>query len=99
MIGLRTQEDYRFVTFFKMIQKEAEKTNCIFFLDTGNGHSEFSDSIICSDCSGWLVPNDKSEEFRKEYENFKDNEGWEDFAAWVTWERKNDDVFIKIELI
>lgn len=97
MVGLRTQEDCKFTTFFDLVQKEAAKSGCVFFLDTGEGHSEFGTDMICTDCSGWLVPKDKSEDFRKDFENFNEQDSWEDFAAWVTWQRKAGKVSVKIE--
>ena len=99
MLGLRTQEDYRFERFFEIIQKSAKEQNAVFFLDCGEGRGAFEDEIIYTDCSGWLIPNDKVEEFRVEYEDFKDLSKWEDYVAWVTWEKNNGNISVKIELL
>lgn len=37
MIGLRTNEDLKFIEFFKIVQSEAENSGCVFFLDSGIG--------------------------------------------------------------
>ncbi len=90
MVGLRSQEESRFVTFFEIVQKKAKELGAIFFLDCGEGNSVFYDDIICSNCSGWLVPFDKAKAFEKDYSAFKDNECWQDwecYLAWVTWKK------------
>lgn len=97
MVGLRTQEDCRFIPFFDLIQKEAAKSDCVFFLDTGEGHSEFGADMICTDCSGWLIPKEKSNEFRKDFEEFNGLDSWENYTAWVTWQKTNGKIFVKIE--
>lgn len=99
MVGLRTQEDFRFNAFFELVQKEAEKSGCVFFLDNGEGHSEFASDMICTDCSGWLVPKERSEEFRKDFEKFNDQDNWDDFSAWVTWDKQDGNISVKIELL
>lgn len=96
MVGLRTQEDDRFVRFFKIIQEKANKLNSVFFLDCGEGHSVFEDDIICTDCSGWLVPSDKVQDFQKEYDKFQDNESWEKYVAWVTWKKDQSGIVINL---
>ncbi len=86
MVGLRTQENPKFLPFFEIIQKEANKANSVFFLDCGEGNSVFSENIICTDCSGWLIPDDKCEEFNKQFAAFGElDEKWDEFAAWVKW--------------
>lgn len=99
MLGLRTQEDSRFEKFFGIVEETAKKKNAVFFLDCGEGRGVFEDEIIYSDCSGWLIPNDKVEEFRAEYEGFKDLSKWEDYVAWETWEKSNGKISVKIELL
>lgn len=100
MVGLRTQEDTRFLPFFDAIQKEASKSSSVFFLDCGEGHSVFGDKIICTDCSGWLIPNEKVDEFNKSFAVFGDiDEKWDEFVAWVTWSGECGDPSIDIKLI
>ena len=100
MVGLRTQEDIRFLSFFNAIQKEASKSNAIFFLDCGEGHSVFGEDIICTDCSGWLIPKEKVEDFNKQFVAFDEiDDKWDVFAAWVTWSGEASNPVINIKMI
>lgn len=38
MVGLRTLEGEKFERFFELVQKEALKRGCVFFLNSGEGH-------------------------------------------------------------
>lgn len=86
MQGLRTQEGDKFERFFALVQKEALKQNCVFFLDSGEGHLFENDTMEYSDLRGWLVPSEKAEEFEKEYLKGGDPEGWYDYFCWEEWE-------------
>lgn len=99
MVGLRTQEDSRFINFFEQIQEKAKQLNSVFFLNCGEGHSSFEDDIICTDCSGWLVPLDVLDDFQKDYESFNDSDKWDEFSAWVTWKISQSSLDIDISLI
>ena len=99
MVGLRSREESRFIAFFKLVQESAADKNAVFFLDCVEGNDLWTDDIICTDCSGWLIPNDKVEEFKKEYENFKSLEKWEDYVVWVTWSGNSTHPKINIELL
>lgn len=100
MIGLRTNEDERFIRFFAKVQEEAKKQNAVFFLDCGEGHDVFCDDIICTDCSGWLVPSEKADEFGKTYYSFgQEKDEWEDYVSWVTWSGDCHKPIINIELL
>ena len=47
MIGLRTKEDEKFIRYFKIVQKEAEKNGFVFFLDFGECNDiKYNDMII-----------------------------------------------------
>ena len=52
MRGLRTQEGEKFERFFALVQKEALKQSCVFFLDSGEGHIFENESMEYSDLSG-----------------------------------------------
>ena len=98
IVGLRTTEDARFIPFFTAIQKEAGKSSSVFFLDCGEGHSFFGERIICTDCSGWLIPMEMAEEFNKQFSAFEEiEEKWDEFSAWVSWSGNcdNPEIYIK----
>lgn len=99
MVGLRTQEDDRFVRFFEIIQEKAKQMDSVFFLDCAEGRCVFDDDMICTDCSGWLIPADRAQVFQKQYEAFRDNVTWEGFAAWATWEKRQTGIDIKLSML
>ena len=86
-------------SFVKSFKKQPKKKNSVFFFGCGEGRGVIEDNIAYSDCSGWLIPNDKVEEFRADFESFKDLERWEEFSAWVTWKKKNGEISVDIKLI
>ena len=88
MKGLRTQENDKFLNFWSIVQKEAEKMGGVFFLDCGEGNIYESDSIECEDLVGWLIPNDKTKEFEKLFLWQKNLDEWSSFLSSVTWENK-----------
>ena len=55
MVGLRTQENMKFLAFFKLVQEAASELNSVFFLDSGEGNLFKDDNIECEDLSGWLI--------------------------------------------
>ena len=99
MVGLRSPEEKRFEVFFELVQNVAKSKNSVFFLNCGEGHDLWKDDIICTDCSGWLIPNDKVEDFKAEFENFNSLDKWDDFTAWVTWKKNNGKIDVNIELL
>ena len=97
MQGLRTQENSKFIEFFKIVQKRARETGNVYFLDTGEGHELITDELDCEDLSGWLIPNDKVKDFEKDFENRETSEWW-DFYAFANWEEKGGKIFIVFEI-
>ena len=97
MQGLRTQENSKFIEFFKMVQKRANETGYVYFLDTGEGHELITDELDCEDLSGWLIPQSRVEEFEKDF-NDGDTNDWWDFYAFADWEKKGGKITIKFEI-
>lgn len=98
MLGLRTQENVKFVNFLKIIQNEAQKSNKTFFFDTQESVEKVIGDCECSELSGWLVPNEKTEAFQREYEKFDDDKLKEDYV-WVSWKRIDNSISISFEKI
>lgn len=97
MNGLRTQENNKFKNFFSVVQDFAAKRNCVFFLDTGEGHDYSDDIFVCQDLSGWLIPKSIAPEFEKNYLEFGNLDKWDIhyiFAVW-TFEGKNISIDFK----
>lgn len=85
MNGLRTQESDRFKNFFSIVQDFAAKNNCVFFLDTGEGHNYSDDNFVCQDLSGWLIPKSIVPEFEKNYLEFGDLDKWDIYYKFAVW--------------
>lgn len=95
MVGLRTQENTKFLAFFKQVQNAASEKNCVFFLDCGEGNQFENDIIECEDLSGWLIPNDKSEEFERAFRsNDKIPAKWNEFGIYVSWKMEGTNISI-----
>lgn len=91
MVGLRTWEGEKFERFFALVQREALKQNCVFFLDSGEGHIFENENMEYSDLCGWLIPIEKAEEFEKEYLKYNDDlEEWEEYFCWEEWENEEN---------
>ena len=88
MRGLKTQEGKNFEAFFRLVQREAEKINAVFFLDCGEGHEFFSEHIEGEDLRGWLIPNSKADAFEKEWKNGTPGDEWQDEIIWAVWSGK-----------
>ena len=65
MQGLRQQESQKFEKFFQLVQDEAKKKGCVFFLDCGLGNVFENDNIECEDLTGWLVEKGQVSEFEQ----------------------------------
>lgn len=91
MRGLKTQEGKNFEAFFKLVQREAEKINAVFFLECGEGNEFFSEHIEGEDLRGWLIPISKADEFEKEWKKGTPGDKWQDEIIWAVWSGKESD--------
>ena len=87
MQGLRTQESFKFVAFFSLVQKMAQKHNKVFFLDAGLGRSFSTEKLEGENLQGWLIPKEKADLFERDFLKFKNGEEWDDFFAFLEWEK------------
>lgn len=99
MQGLRTQEGIKFERFFSLVEKEAEKKDAVFFLDSGEGHDFENDKMEGENLSGWLIPNRKAKEFETAYIERADLSKWIDRYAWASWENKDGEIIVNIEIL
>ena len=83
MKGLRSQESTQFNNFFEKVQNHAVEMDCVFFLDSCEGNDRVVDGMFLADLSGWLVPNEKAEEFEKIWKNFDEDDDWIEFFVFV----------------
>ena len=99
MLGLRTQESTNFNNFFDIVQKEAQRKNCIFFFDTQESVEQTIGNCECMNMSGWLIPSTMANDFLKPFERFENLDKWERFEAWVSWTNKQNKISVTIDLI
>lgn len=100
MVGLRTQENDKFLRFWDMVQECAAKTDSVFFLDCGEGNEFENAEMEGEELTGWLIPNDKVKEFDAEFRRGGSiDDKWADFLASVYWRQKNGKIEVTVELI
>ena len=95
MRGLRTKEDAKFTRFFQIVQDEANKQNCVFFLDGADGNELIEPDMEISDLMGWLIPEDQADEFEEHWSAHSEiPDRFEDCFLWAEWEKKDGRVII-----
>lgn len=100
MRGLRTQETKKFNAFFELVQKRAHERGAVFFLDSGDGDDFETETMEGENLQGWLVPQNKADEFESVWKIWNEDDEWVDFFCWAEWvtRRKEIDVRFVIEL-
>lgn len=100
MVGLRTQENSKFLKFWSIVQAAASKIGKTFFLDCGEGNEYEDDKIECETLSGWLIDNNKVNEFEKLFVNQEPiGEEWQDFTVFVDWKKENGEIKVKFDFL
>lgn len=92
MQGLRTPENDKFLRFFSIVQNFAEFQECVFFLDAGDGRGFETEDLEGEDLMGWLIPQNKLEDFEKEWESNTISDDWSDFFVWAIWKNSDNPV-------
>ncbi|MBD8945786.1 MAG: hypothetical protein EGR97_00460 [Clostridiales bacterium] len=96
MVGLRTQENDKFLKFWEIVQKEARKSNKTFFLDCGDGQEYEDENIECENLTGWLIDNTKTGEFNEIFSaNDSIGDEWADSIVQVKWNKNGDKITAK----
>lgn len=84
MQGLRKQEGQKFENFFKLVQLEAKKQDCVFFLDNVDAKLIETGDFECSDMHGWLIHEAHADLFEPEFLNNTDKQfDFDDFYTYV----------------
>lgn len=98
MQGLRTQENDKFIRFFKLVQAEAAKKKAVFFADCGQGDVFENKHIECEDMCGWLIPSNMVSEFEPLFmENSPKQHDFDDFHCFVDYTVNGDTIEISID--
>ena len=85
--------DEEFLKFFQIVQEEAKKHNAMFFPECGEGHEGKVNNISCEDLSGWLIPNERVEEFEPLFMSWSDKvdeKQWDVYFTAEEWSVDND---------
>lgn len=101
MLGLKTQENNKFNMFWKLIQDTAKKENKIFFADCGEGRVFETETMEGEDMSGWLIPADKSDDFKKIWDksiaSVWENNRFDTFYKNAIWKNNNGNIAVVFE--
>lgn len=74
--GIKTENDLRdarFVNFFRIVQDEAKREGCVFFLLAGEGHELITDDLDGENLSGWLIKHNEADAFEKQWASGMDS--------------------------
>ena len=97
MRGLRTQEDDKFLNFFSIVQEAAKKKQSVFFGYSGEGHDIRMAEFEGEDLFGWLIPEEKADEFEKQYQAFDVSSKWDPFYIFANWYPDGESIRIAFE--
>ena len=95
--GLRTQENNKFLNFWKIVQEEASKHNSVFFLDSGEGNEIETLEINAEDLSGWLIPKNQVDEFDSLFKSFNKesiSKRFDNFYRIASWKKKHNSLSV-----
>ena len=67
MRGLKYPESEKFENFFTLVQSTMHKSNCVFFLDAGEGNEFETEDLEGENLLGWVVPISKADEFEAKW--------------------------------
>jgi len=91
--------DQREDNFWEIVQQEAKKRGCVFFIESVSGKDfEFGD-FQCDEIFGWLIPQSMENEFKPLWEKDEADEAqeWDPFFVLEKWKIEGDSVLIDFE--
>ena len=95
--GLRTQENNKFLNFWKIVQEEASRHDSIFFLDSGEGNEIETEDINAEDLSGWLIPKNQAAEFDIIFQSFNSDaisKKFDNYYMIASWTQAKDSITV-----
>lgn len=100
MQGLRKQEEQKFENFFKLVQSEAKKQDCVFFLDNVEAKLIETGDFECTDMHGWLLHEADADLFEPEFLKNTDKQfEFDDFYTYVDFEVKDGKINIIMDTL
>lgn len=97
MKGLRKRETDKFERFFSNIQTEAEKENCVFYAEAGDGNDFVTWDMEGENMMGWLISMEKLSEFEPVWMASEVDDQWSDYFKWAVWSRTEEGICIRFE--
>lgn len=94
MLGLRTQENKEFISYFELVQQRAKNINSVFFLDFGQCDDVRFKNMELDRLFGWLIPKRYVYQFNNDFENNDIDEKWDKYCMWAIPEVVNDRVYV-----
>lgn len=76
------EAEQEFLDFFAMVQEEASKLGRVFFIQDQEGHDHVLPGLYLAEMDGWLVPEDRADEFEAiwlEESGHPRSEEWDEF--------------------
>ena len=78
--------------FTVLLNRAAEKRDCVFIVDSGEGNELETDTMLFENVSGWLVPADMVDEFLASTERHVNK--WNSLFVFAEWRQSNEDIVI-----
>ena len=78
--------------FFELIKKAAAEKNAVFFMDSGEGNELIDDLYDGEDISGWLIPENLSEQFKQIRERDEEwkTDDWTKYYLFAEWHKDSN---------
>lgn len=95
MLGLRTQETSKFISFFELVQKKAAEKGSVFFLDSGDGNEFETETMEGENLQGWLIPLSKVDEFERIWKEHAEDDDFVEFFCWAEWVEVKGEIEIR----
>ena len=67
MRGLKYPESEKFENYFTLVQSTMHKSNCVFFLDAGDGDVFETSDLEGENLFGWVLPEAMADEFEAKW--------------------------------
>lgn len=82
--------------FWNLIQQSAKKEQAVFFMDVGEGHDINTEQYEGENFSGWLIPEKQAPNFRRDWEQNKENDDkWDSFYRFAEWKEMQGKIEIE----
>ena len=95
MRGLREAESPEFNNYFSLVQAEAAKQGCVFFLDMKEGRPFSEEEMAGENLSGWLVPVKDAEAFERDYLEEEIDMKWDKAYHFAFWKKERGHLGIR----